>query len=112
MVTSQSPFRAVAVWARMSLLIHSMVSPTLAEASAGAITRFSMVIWMVAAFAEMDVPSVSAATMGKIHPGVMRGSLLQRCGDMLGMLLMALKNLQAGLQQALQFRVAGVGNEG
>jgi hypothetical protein len=39
-VTSQSPFRAVAVWAKMSLLTHSMVSPTFAEASAGEITRF------------------------------------------------------------------------
>jgi hypothetical protein len=28
-VTSQSPFRAVAVWAKMSLLTHSMVSPDL-----------------------------------------------------------------------------------
>src|ERR1700682_3182865 len=41
----------------------------------------------------------------------MRVSLLQRRGDVLGVLLVALKNLQAGLQQALQFRVAGGGNE-
>src|SRR5450432_2747155 len=66
---------------------------------------------MVAAFAEIDVPSISAATMGKIHLGILAGSLLQRRGDMFGMLLMALKNLQAGLQQALQFRVIGIGNE-
>ena len=30
---------------------------------------------------------------------------------MFGVLLVALKDLQAGLQQALQFRVAGVGNK-
>ena len=56
---------------KMSLLIHSMVSPTFAEASAGEITRFSIVIWMVAAPAEMDVSIISAATIGTIHLGVM-----------------------------------------
>src|ERR1700675_2487725 len=100
-VRSQSPFRAVAVWAKISLLIHSMVSPTLAVASAGEITRFSIVIWMVAACAETDTASVSAATLGSIHLGIIRGSLLQRRGDVFGMLLMALENLQTGLQQAL-----------
>jgi hypothetical protein len=39
-ITSKSPFRAVAVWATISLLVHLMVSPTLAEASAGEISRF------------------------------------------------------------------------
>ncbi len=37
--TSKSPFLAVAVWARMSLLTHSMVSPTLADTSAGETAR-------------------------------------------------------------------------
>src|SRR3979411_6157 len=60
---------------------------------------------MVAASAEMEIPSGSTATIGTIHLGVMRGSLLQASGDMFGMLLMALENLQASLQQALQFRI-------
>src|SRR5450631_2157995 len=105
MVTSQSPFRAVAVWARMSLLIHSMVSPALTDASAGENTRFSIVIWMMAACAETDAPSINAAAIGRIHLGIISGSLFQRRGDVFGVLLVALENLQAGLQQALQFRV-------
>src|SRR5260370_1532049 len=95
----------------MSLLIHSMVSPTFAEASAGATTKFSIVIWMVAGCAETDIASVSAATLGRIHLGIIRNSLLQRRGDVFGMLLMALENLEAGLQPALQLRVVGVGNK-
>ena len=41
----------------------------------------------------------------------MDGSLLQLGGDVLGMLLVALEDLQAGLQQALQFGIAGRRNE-
>src|SRR6476661_4091903 len=60
---------------------------------------------MVAASAEADIATVSAATIATIRPGAMRGSLLQLGGDLFGVLLVALENLQAGLQQALQFRV-------
>src|SRR6476660_4184204 len=60
---------------------------------------------MVAASAEADIATVSAATIATIRPGAMRGSLLQFGGDLFGVLLVALENLQAGLQQALQFRV-------
>src|SRR5436309_3361055 len=88
-----------------------MVSPTLAVASAGEITRFSMVIWMVAACAKTEIPSVSAAMTGKINLGVTRGSLPQPGGDLFGVLLVALENFQAGLQQVLQFRVARGRNE-
>src|SRR3954469_25140499 len=98
MLTSKSPFRAVAVCAKISLLISSMVSPTLADTSAGAITRFSMVIWIVAACAETDIPSISTATPGSIHLGITQNSLLQFRGDFFGVLLMALEDLQAGLQ--------------
>src|ERR1700742_9991 len=97
----------------MSLLMSSTVSPTLAETSAGEITRFSIVISMVAACAGTEVASDSAATVATIHPGVMAVSFtsashsLQFTGDVFGVLLMALKNLQAGLQQALQLGVAG-----
>src|SRR4051812_8870363 len=108
--TSQSPFRAVAVCARMSLLIHSMLSPTLAEAAAGEITMFSNVIRIVAAFAKAAVQHAVKA-IRTIRPGSMTSSLLQRRGDVLGMLLMALEDLQAGLQQALQFGIAGGGNQ-
>src|SRR6516164_3598646 len=38
-------------------------------------------------------------------------SLLQTARDLLGMLLVALKNLQAGLQKALQLRVTGRRNQ-
>src|SRR6185437_7915118 len=74
-VTSKSPFLAVAVWAKMSLLISSTVSPTLAEASAGEITRFSIEIWIVAACAETGIPKDSAATIGRVHLGII-GRLL------------------------------------
>ncbi len=37
--------------------------------------------------------------------------LLQRCSDIFGVLLMPLENLEAGLQQALEFRIAGGRNE-
>src|SRR5579859_128234 len=60
---------------------------------------------MVAACAEMGIPNVSAATTGKIHLGIMGGPLFQFSGDVFGMLLMALENLQAGLQQAFQLGV-------
>src|SRR6266436_6506385 len=66
---------------------------------------------MVAASAGPDAPSVSAATIERVHLGVMSGSLLQAGGDVFGVLLVALKDLQAGLQQALHLRVGRVGNE-
>jgi len=62
-VTSKSPLRAVAVCASTSLLIHSMVSPTLAETSAGANTRLSIVIWIVAACAGTAIAPDSRAAM-------------------------------------------------
>src|SRR5438270_1814980 len=67
---------------------------------------------MVAACAGTDAASVTAATIGNVHLGIMRCSLLQAGGDMLGMLLVALKDLQAGLQQAFQFGVIRVRNKG
>src|SRR5580704_12830178 len=92
-VTSKSPFRAVAVWAKTSLLIHSMVSPALAEAPAGLISRFATTIWIVAARTGVVIAQqMSAATMRRTHPGSMADSLLQAGSDMLGMLLVALKN--------------------
>src|SRR6266436_5888132 len=66
---------------------------------------------MVAASAGTDAPSVSAATIERVHLGVMSGSLLQAGGDVFGVLLVALKDLQAGLQQALQLRVGRIRNE-
>src|SRR5215475_3183924 len=111
-VTSKPPFRAVAVCARISLLIHSMVSPTLAETSAGEITRFSMTIWIVAACAgPAIVANANAATTSGQHPDRMEIPLLQACRDMLGVLLVALENFQAGFQQALQLGIAGRWNQ-
>src|SRR5262245_63596064 len=87
-----------------------MVSPTLAETSAGATTKFSMTIWIVAACAGTAIsPSASANT--RCRPNHMSSSLLQLRRDHLGMLLVALKYLQAGLQQALQLGIAGRRNQ-
>jgi hypothetical protein len=41
--------------------------------------------------------STSAATIGSIHLGVMRDSLLQLCGNVLGVQFVALEEFQAGL---------------
>src|SRR6266404_2317336 len=60
---------------------------------------------MVAACAETDATNVSAAAIGSINLGVMEGSLLQAGGDVFGMLLVALENLETSLQQALQLRL-------
>src|SRR6476619_6411111 len=111
-VTSRSPFRAVAVWAKISLLIHSMVSPTLAVASAGDTTRFSITTCRVAACAGTAIaPSIMAVTIRIARPGSMAFSLLQAGSDVFGVLLVALKDFQAGLQQALQFGIAGRGDQ-
>jgi hypothetical protein len=48
-----------------------MVSPTLAVASAGEITRFSIDIGMVSPRAEKDAANIRAATIGRTHLGVM-----------------------------------------
>ncbi len=43
----------------------------------------------------------------EIPPGSMRCSLLQFSGDLFGVLLMPLEYLEAGLQQTLEFGIAG-----
>jgi len=53
---------------------------------------------MVAACAETDAPDVSAAATGSIDLDVMGGSLLSAGGDVFGMLLVALENLETSLQ--------------
>src|SRR5438128_7544042 len=104
-LTSKSPLRAVAVWANTSLFTHSMVSPTLAETSDGANTRSCITISIVAACAGTAmIDSASASTI--CRPDNMGVLLFQVSRDMLGVLLMALKDLQAGLQQALQLGIA------
>jgi hypothetical protein len=59
----------------------------------GEITRFSIVIWMVAACAETGIASVSAVTIGRYRLDVTGDS-----GGVFGMLLVALENLETGLQ--------------
>src|SRR5437764_10606027 len=66
---------------------------------------------MVAACAETDVARPSTATIESIRPGIMRGSSLQARRYLLGMLLVTLKDLQASLQQVLQFGVVRVGDK-
>ncbi|MNL85523.1 hypothetical protein D3C87_2138620 [compost metagenome] len=59
--TSQPPF-TVTVWTRMSLLTHSIVSPTRASISAGTNAIFSMVTRIVLASASAtQLPSTSPA---------------------------------------------------
>src|SRR6187399_1454293 len=109
-VTSKSPFFAVAVWANTSLLTHSMVSPTLADTSAGVNTRFSITIWMVAACAgTATAPSANASN--NCRPDNMGLSLLQARRNLFGVLLVALEDFQSCLQQALQLGVAGRRNQ-
>src|SRR5581483_4303336 len=55
-----------------------------------------------------SVGIASGATTGKRHPGFIGAApLLQLCCDVFGVLLVTLKNLQPGLQQALQLAIAG-----
>src|ERR1041384_6098326 len=105
-ITSKSPFFAVAVCASTSLFTSSRVSPTLAVASAREITRFSTVIVMVAACTGTAIAQkTNRHAIRRGRPGMI-DSLLQFRRDMLGVLLMALKDLQPGLQQALQLGIA------
>src|SRR5215471_14828191 len=111
MLTFQSPSVAVAVCTRASLLIHSIVSPTFAFTSAGVKTSLSIVTCIVSARAETERPNITQATK-TIRSGVMAEFLLFQVGrDVLGVLLVALENLQAGLQQTFELAVAGRGNK-
>src|SRR5215475_7270321 len=93
-ITSKSPFLAVAVCASTSLFTSSSVSPTLAVASAGETTRFSIVIVMVAACAGTAIANkVDMHAIRRSRPGFIAESLLQLGCDMFGVLLMALKDL-------------------
>src|SRR3974390_2333387 len=67
---------------------------------------------MLAACAETDAPSTSTAAIGRIRPGFIRWPSLQLTGDVFGVLFVALEDLQAGLQQVLQFRIVRGRNEG
>src|SRR3954447_11476984 len=51
-MTFHAPPRSVAVWATKSPFVHSIVSPTLAEISTGAKTRFLIATVMTVADAE------------------------------------------------------------
>src|SRR5205085_6316995 len=66
---------------------------------------------MVAACAETVVARPSTATIESIRPGIMRGSSFQARCHLLGMLLVTLEDLQASLQQVLQFGVVRVGDK-
>src|SRR5713101_4127567 len=67
---------------------------------------------MVAACAGTAIaPSTMTVAIRSVCPGSMAVSLLEAGGDVFGVLLVALKDLQAGLQQALQLRVGRIRNE-
>src|SRR5579871_6288578 len=66
---------------------------------------------MVAARAGTHAAASESAAKAARRPVVMALSLLQLGLDMLRMLLVALKDLQPGLQQPLQLRIAGGGDE-
>src|SRR6266568_2815359 len=110
-MTSQAP-RTVAVCAMMSLLTHSIVSPTFALISAGENTSLSMTTLLVSAFTGTSpAPSMMTMKANRFRPGRMAISLLEFRGDVLGMLLMALEDLEARLQQALEFGVCRRGDQ-
>src|SRR5450759_294342 len=68
---------------------------------------------MISACAETDSRPDRASAARQIHLGVKAAVLdLFECGcDVFGMLLVALEDLQAGLQQALELGIAGRRNE-
>src|SRR5262245_9575044 len=105
-ITSQPPF-TVAEWTRLSLLIHSIVSPTFTWISTGENTSFSTVTWIVSARAgTAAVASVSRTGIHRCRSVTMVRSLLQFRRNVLGVLLVALKQLQPGFQQTLQLGIA------
>src|SRR6185312_15801810 len=110
-MTSHPPF-TVAVWAKASLLIHSIVSPTLTWISTGEKTNLSIVTVMVSARAgAVAAPSASTTANGRASRAIRPPSLFELGLDMFGVLFMALENLQAGLEQILQFGIARRGDE-
>src|SRR5690349_15410389 len=67
-----------------------------------------MTIWIVAACAGTAIaPRARAVAIARRPPCFMLGLLFQARGDVLGVLLMALEDLEAGLQQALELGIAG-----
>src|SRR3954452_15344633 len=67
---------------------------------------------MVAARAGTTIDKkTTASAIEARRPGFITHSLFQLGGDVLGVLLMTLEDLQAGLQQALELGIAGGRNE-
>src|SRR6266498_176420 len=96
----------------MSLLTHSIVSPAFAAISAGENAILSIVTWMVSASA-MPAPRIGTSTtaISRSRFGNMVIALFEFARDLLGMLLVALEDLQAGFQKALELAIAGGGDE-
>src|ERR1700730_7643091 len=105
-MTSHAPLRAVAVCATKSAFTHTIVSPTCAETCAGANASFSALISITSARAEPAARASSNAP--RVGPASARRTdtiLLEVRSDLLGVLLMALENLQPGRQQVLELGV-------
>src|SRR6478609_10968494 len=79
-ITFQSPLEAVAVWARISLLTHSIVSPTFAETLAGAKTSLSIVMRIVPGNAGVENPTHTAPAhkTARPHATIARSSISSR----------------------------------
>ena len=111
MATSQSLLRAVAVCATKSLLTHSIVSPTWAETCAGAKLSLSIVTRIVSAARAGAAHEIALNKLNARRSRTHRLFLVQRLGDMLGVLLMTLEYLETGGQKVLQLRITGVGDQ-
>ena len=57
------------------------------------------------------MPHTMTIKTKRYRPGSIRCSLLQRSGDLLGVLLMPLEDFEAGLQKALEFAISGGWNQ-
>src|SRR5262249_49498826 len=103
---SHSFLRPVAECARKSEFTHSMVSPTCAATCAGSNVSFVTVTRIVAAAAGAATgPTTRAADTNAFDH--IADALLQIGEHVLGVLLVALEDLQSGRQQVLELGIAG-----
>src|SRR6185437_16887345 len=77
----------------------------------GANLRFWIVTWIVSPAMAGETSARAARTVSPPIRIGMRQSLLERRRDLLGVHLVALKDLEPGLEQILQFRIGRVRNE-
>ena len=90
----------------MSLLIDVTMSPALALVSAGEKTTCDIMNCFRLCRDEIHARAITM-NMGRYRPGSIGRRSLQLSGNLFCVLLMPLEYLEAGLQQALEFGIAG-----